>query len=277
MQKLDRLGWAASSTFRIGEWHIGVRSKTFEADELVRRFLSSYLTEGIEAPANFSVVLRTPGDEQTTLSKLYRDHSTVVRSPRRPSRVLKGLAEHLSEYLDLNPKDLLKLRMAALVRDGEAILVPASIVVWMDTLVPRLNGRGAQLLDAPFAMVDPTRGELVVLPPPLDVDETIVQLLDAQADPGVGSEPPPVLPGRYPVRGLSLFSGAGAEVRPLSLAASLAGAAPYVHNHPALGTAFVVESLRRLFAGFGHPLALGSPYEGDLATRLLSTSGSGDL
>ena len=90
----------ASSTFEIGDWYLGVRSTSERADQLIRRFLAAHYVEDVEAPPNCSVALADPAPRRSAvqdLHLLYRSSSLVVRT-RSPSRVLRGLAAHLSAF-----------------------------------------------------------------------------------------------------------------------------------------------------------------------------------
>jgi hypothetical protein len=173
---VDRLGWAASSTFKVGQWCLGVRSNSTETDSLVRELLRSYLVEdldGVEPPPNYSVVLHAGdgrGGGTRGLSFLYRSSLAVVRS-RSALRVLQGLSTYLGahELADSGREGLLVIDAVAIV-GRRAVLLPSFLRNYMEPgkLGGRLRRGGVTLVDAPMALVDPEAGELIV--PPCDLE-----------------------------------------------------------------------------------------------------------
>jgi hypothetical protein len=88
--------WTANENLRIGEYHVGVRSDSEAAAEIVRRAFEAELGEDDpDVPANYSVVLGEPvSGVSKDLRLLMFANTTVVRS-RSPRRVLQALAAHL--------------------------------------------------------------------------------------------------------------------------------------------------------------------------------------
>ena len=234
---------------------------------MIRAALSTYMVDGLEAPPNFSVVLADDGGQPhlaSGLNFLYRNHVAIVRS-RRPSRVLSGLFAYLAGYLTPPSNGLLRVPGVGLVKNGRAVVAPTNITTWTDILAPRLNRNGVQFVDAPSVALDADRGELVVEETALVVDRTALAALGQQR---AGSEPPAVEPGRYPLDGWALFVGDEEDMGPLSIANGIVAAGPGVIHHAGLKPERVIEALGRLF-GSAQPVAVGSPYEGDLASKLV--------
>ena len=264
MGKLDRLVWAASSTYHIGPLHIGVRTDAEWLDGIIRKALSAYHVSGVEAPANFSIVVpqsKLNGGPKG-LNMLYEGHSNLVRS-RRPERVVRALFHHLAKYLPDESNGFLKVSDLALVRDGRSILVPRGVVTWMGQLAPRLNRAGWQFVDHPWSTLDLDTAELVIPPPILTIDDG----WEAEISAGrTQREPAAVGPGRYPLTGWGVYS---AEERVMSRAAGVAAVAVTVLNPSELGARKTLQWLLDL-AEAVPVTGLGSPVEGDFPARLMA-------
>jgi len=107
---------------------------------------------------------------------------------------------------------------------------------------------------------------MVVEEPGLVVDRAA--LAELNRDGSTGREPASVKPGRYPLVGWALFTGAEDQIGPISTAKGIVAAAPGVMHHSELEAEQVMKALGRIFART-KPVAVGSPYEGDLASKLL--------
>lgn len=244
--------------------HIGVRTDTEWLDGVLQEALADYYVPGVEAPPNFSIVLprSEAGGPSTGLNMLYESHTNLVRS-RYPDRVLRGLFQHLTKYLPVETDGMLRVSALALVRGDEAILVPRTIVTWMDLLAPRLNRAGWQFVDQPWSTIDLDAAELVVNPPTLPIDAAIFDRFDAKES---SREPVAISPGRFPLVGWGVFS---AEERMMSRAAGAAAAAPTILNPAEYGVHEAVQGLIALTERTP-VMGLGNPLEGDFAGRLTS-------
>jgi hypothetical protein len=263
MAKLDRLVWAASSTFHIGPHLLGVRSDSEWLDGLIRRALAEHHVPDVEAPANFSVVV--PRDDSGSAAKglnmLYEGHTNLVRS-RHAGRVLRALFQHLSKHVPSESGGYLRVSDLALVRDNRSILVPRNIVTWMDQLAPRLNRAGWQFVDQPWSTIDLETGALVVPPATLEVDASWEAEISAVQS---GREPGPVAPGRYRLSGWGVYS---VEEKVMSRAAGVASTIAKVLNPLDFGVRDTLEAMIDL-SGRISVAGLGSPFENDFATRLM--------
>lgn len=261
---MDRLVWAASSTYHIGPLHIGIRTDSEWLDGVIREALSAYHVSGVEAPANFSIVVpqsKLNGGAKG-LNMLYEGHTNLVRS-RHAERVLRALFQHLAKYVPAEPNGFLRVSDLALVRDGRSILVPRSTVTWMDRVAPRLNRAGWQFVDHPWSTLDLDTAELVVPPPILTVDDGWEKKIGAGQS---QREPDAIRPGRYPLAGWGVFS---AEERVMSRAEGVAAAAKTVLNPSEQGVRETLQWLLDL-AGRIPVTGLGSPFEGDYPGRLMA-------
>lgn len=241
---MDRLGWAATSTFRVGEYLVGVRSDSDVTDALVRRLLAGSLVEGPVAPPNYSLILSSPnGDGQRGLSQVFRSSTAVVRTRRR-RRALLGLLSWLHGHLPADGS-LLHLQAMATVGPQGAALAPWTLISSLEKLQPRLHRRGVQVLDAYGARLDLATGDLVVTEPPLAFDPAVLaEVEDDQRS--SGRELPPVPPGRYPVRGWAHWpqpQGGGTR------AACLAQATSLLVNRAQVDPQQALTGLARVLAG----------------------------
>lgn len=208
MSELDRLVWAATSTFRIGSVHVGVRSSSEGVDELLRELLADYVADVGGAPPNYSVLAAPPSAGRRArrqVHQLFRSSHAVARR-RSAAAVVRALLGHLSGQATQLDEGLLAVRGTALVgRDGHAVLAPAALVDDLARVQPQLRRHGLRMVDAPFATVDPATAELVVPGLSLVLNPTGLDRLRGWelAEPLEG----PVAPGRYPLLAWAQFAG----------------------------------------------------------------------
>ena len=205
----------------------------------MRRALGAEVVPDVEAPPNYSIVLAASRNEGRVreLHRLFQSTRLVLRT-RDPVRLLHGLANYLSAFLP-PPEGLLRTAAMAVVADGEAVLVPGSLLSAVKLVQPRLHRAGFQIADVPVTLLAPDTAELVVPEPGVTVDEAVIE--------GVGggspmSEPRRVTPGRYPVRAWLMNVGADEE-GPVTRATAVAGAFSWVHVD---GTDEIAGVLERL-------------------------------
>ncbi|MEO7556110.1 MAG: PqqD family peptide modification chaperone [Acidimicrobiales bacterium] len=194
--------WGPTRAYDLGDFYVGIRADTPEADELVARVLvRHHVAVADEPPPNYSVVL-APGSasgQARGLNLLLDGGTTVVRS-RSPQRVVRALLHHLSarvtvESLLADRRYLAVVGLPA-VRGGRAYLLPNALR-FSDQAQPRLAVAGFSLVDVPFAVVDVLDAALVVPEPALHVDHAALELVP---DPVSGrAEGGWVPPGRYPL------------------------------------------------------------------------------
>ena len=221
--------WTPTVAYRVGEYHLGIRADTPAAADVVHRFLAAHhVGDDPNVPANFSVVLGDDsggGDRRPSardLKLLLQASASVVRS-RSSRRVLAGLASFLAAYVPdralRHATGLLRTLNLALVVDGEAVLLPPAVRGAVEQLQPRIARFGAQLVDEPSALLDPVRQELVVAEPALTLDRSV---LDELPDPAPSrSEPPAVVPGRYPLRAWAMWDSGVPDAPELTPAEAL--------------------------------------------------------
>jgi len=169
VDRLDELDWGPTITFRVGDLHVGVRSTDPEVDNLLRVALSAYVDNDTEAPVNFS--LRIGGKErrgQVGLNILYQASDQLARSTA-PGDVVRALFAHLASYASGPVDGRLRLRVAAVLFNGDAVLVTPELAPVVLDVEPRLRWSGLQLIESPVVDIDATTRELVVSPPAIDL------------------------------------------------------------------------------------------------------------
>jgi hypothetical protein len=138
----------------------------------------------------------------------------------------------------------MRVSATAMVRDGEAVLVPAGLVDFVKQLQPRLAKAGLCIVDSPRTLLDLTTRELVVPEPTVPYDASVI----AELDEGVklGSELPWIRPGRYPL-GAWCLPRSPEHLGELSPAVAVTAALPTLFDLDDLRTE--VDRLADLFAG----------------------------
>lgn len=209
--ELGGLTWTATDAFVVGDYHLGVRSGSTATADVVRRVLRAHHVADVTPPANFSVVAGGLGlADAEPANVLYRGARTVVRSDSA-GRVIRALVNHLAAFLPVDPTPgVLRLAAVALVRDGHAAIAPANAAPSLPAIEQGLNAAGVRVVDQPWAWVDCARLELVVPPPPLQLDLAALENVDADLGCTPGGDGSGVLPGRYPLSGVGLGVGAAA-------------------------------------------------------------------
>lgn len=227
----------------MGDWHLGVRSNTREADAILRELLRAHLAPDVSAPPNYSLWLaERNGDRRGVreLHMLFRSWRKVTRA-RSTGRAVRALLHHLESHLPA-PDDALAVRAHALLTARhEAVLVPWGLGM-EDDHEPRLRRFGVNVVDSPRATIDLVSGEMLVRPSRLEVDEQVL----AEVDAGDGSTPRRrewVAPGAYPIKAWLLpAAGDGGQ---FSTASAVAAAVGLVTNASTLGGRAMLEGLAR--------------------------------
>ncbi len=284
---IDHLAWVAKSTFRVGEWALGVRSASAAADRALRAVLAAHLVD-LDAPANFSVVLtdRHESGAPRPLNFLYRSSAPVVRT-RRPDRVLNALLAHLSGFAAppaaRHDAGLLRIDGAAFVAGGRAIVAPAMLREALEPIESGLNRAGVQVVDEPFLLIDPQAARLVVPEPHVQLDADARTRFERQFA-ATGREPAPLGPGRYPLLAWAFVTGPEMIGR-LPAAQGIGAALRQVVNAGDLGAQASLDAMVRRVRGdragraLVEPAARAGPLAGRSRTgsRRAVTEGTDDL
>ena len=217
--------WAATRTYRIGEYHVGVRVDSEATGAVLDRLLPGARVADDRAGHSYSVSLpdsatwlesRHPasGPQPPVASGGVRRLNTFVSTggsgvlrSRDPARVLRALLTCLGdELVETTLADgLVRVNARAVVIDGEAVLLPAAFDSLGPRLQPELAQAGAAPVDVTHPLVDLRTAELVMQEPLVHHDPDLLaemtDVADASALLGPNTpERPAVLPGRYPLR-----------------------------------------------------------------------------
>jgi thiol-disulfide isomerase/thioredoxin len=219
--------WTGTRAYAIQGYHVGVRYDAPETAEVLDRLFAGSRVNDRRAPDNYSVALggtpTTKGSGASRSLKLLVHGSTQLVRSRSGGRVLHALLQYLTG--DLTPVDPSSTRVAAtaVVRDGEAMLLPAGLVDFVKQLQPRFARAGLCLVDTPRTLVDLSARQLVVPEPAVAHDPSVIAELDAGVT--LGRELPWVRPGRYPLR--TWFLAREPDLRgPMSTAQAVTAALP---------------------------------------------------
>lgn len=194
--------WKGTRAYALGGYHVGIRYDDDATADLLDRFFVGATVNDRRAPDNYSVALggtpTTKGAGSSRSLKLLVHGSTQLVRSRSAARALAALLQYVSA--DLEPADpaLTQVNVTAVLRDGEALLLPAGLVSYVKQLQPRLAKAGMGIVDTPRTLVDLATCELVVPEPVVGFDASVLDELDATTK--LGSELPWVRPGRYPLR-----------------------------------------------------------------------------
>jgi len=257
--------WAATSTYAFGPLHIGVRASTLRLKALLDEVLADRLVTDGRAPDNFSVDLGDATAGASSFFFLLRGSEKLVRT-RDISRLVLGLLRHLEAFLPpMTEEPLLETGLAALVRNGRAVLLPRAALSSPEIVGRRLYAHGVLTLDAPYVAVSPVTRSLVVPALSTAIPAQARSRLEELAPAGAREQV--VGPGRYPIVGIvgfvaepgdsfglahAVHSAVAHLARPADPAQTLAAAVALCAELPRLG------------------LPMGKP--GEIATSLLALS-----
>lgn len=198
--------WQGTRAYALGRHHVGIRYDTPETAEVLDRLFAGARVNDRRVPDNYSVALGSAraadGAAVSHSLKLLVHGSTQLVRSRSSGRVLAALLQYLSSDLlsDLASAapSFVHVSSTAVVRDGDALLLPPGLVNAVKQLQPRLAKAGIGMVDTPRTLLDVDARELVVPEPVVAHDPAVIDDLDAGAT--LGNELPRVRPGRYPLR-----------------------------------------------------------------------------
>lgn len=199
MDKVDRLGWAASSNFLVNGRYVGVRSDSGATDAFVRALLRAYVADTDEQPRpNYGLRLTDPAATgRRELSTAFRSSLLTCRS-RDPGRAARAMVRAVAHHTGAVPLDgCLVVQAVVLARDGRAVLAPWPLLSRLDRAGAVLARAGVAAADHDIALIDAASGQLVVPEIALEVDwSALAPFAGARSGP---TEPPVLAPGRYDI------------------------------------------------------------------------------
>jgi len=169
-----------------------------DVDAWLRSELRMYVEDGPPAAALYGLIT---GDRDTAvgtgLHRLYAHDGNIVARSTDRARVVGALASHLAQYSMSADTSLGFFGGHTLVKDREAVVVPAHLWSQLPRLARVARKYGFTLADTPTVAVSADTGELVI-PEPL-LDETNVPTTRSLANRSVVD--PVAAPGRYHIAG----------------------------------------------------------------------------
>ena len=151
----------------------------------------------------------------------------------------------------------IRVQATAALRGVDAILLPPALYQWAKQLQPRFARVEIALADVPYPEIDLATGEVVIPEPAVPHRAGVLDRVDDGVR--LGTEPPPVPPGRYPLT--AWFFGRGADdAGDLTPAVATVAALPIV-----LGTDDVRERVEQLGALFTRTRGVGITYDSEAA------------
>jgi hypothetical protein len=243
--------WAASTTLRIGDVYVGVRSDPAELSNHLRRALARHVVEGVHAPPNYSVRLENrdaghPGPVRAYV--LYRSQCLLLRTRTR-NRLMRALVRSLESHLGVR-HELVRLRQLAVVGPTEALILPHELFWRLEAMEPRLHAHGMWLVDPPFVDIDVSSRTLVLAQPTVDEDDRAIA---AGPDPHPSRGRVGPVPGRYPIREWAILRSdeGGTPTAREALGTLLPLLDPEIHPSDAIEAMAHVLSATRL-SSIGH-------------------------
>jgi hypothetical protein len=188
---MSRLVWATTTTIRVGDLHIGVRSATPLIRDALEAALTLHVVDDPAAPASHAI--HAPSDLPIGARPLYRvfeECSPVFVTPSL-DRAVAVLAGYLADYLPPEgaPATTVDLDASAVIRADGAILIPWQVPYLQPASEQRIRRVEAKVLERRHVRVDTTTREVDV-PSSVLVDGTAFGRTDS-VTPG----------GRYRIRG----------------------------------------------------------------------------
>lgn len=197
---LARLNWSAHSVIAVGDRYVGVRSNSADADRLLRRVFAGHVVDSVTAPSCFYSLIvgptapSRPGVEP--LNVVFRVGVTVART-RSVRRAFRALSAYASSHADVGPAPgLARFAGVALVGDRPGVLLPleALHLVGHPGFERSVERLGLRVADGVYVDVDPGTADVVVSPPELSVEASVLDDFASVDPPGTF---PGVEPGRY--------------------------------------------------------------------------------
>ncbi len=248
MDKLDHLGWVASSTLDVGDTVFEIRSTSEEFSAWIDDVFSAYLTDE-EAGAYLSVVApKVDASKPRSVREfnlLYKGTGEIVRTLHLPT-VARVLMSEIEMFLYLDRDDAIYSSVVPISANGATAIVPEGLVNALAGMGRKLKRAGITLPAARAVAIEPTTGR--VLPPPRLLDLP-ADALERLGDLGSGNGNPdratidgPVSPT---VVLTSQYAGGEMALQPVSRARALQSLTTSVINLEKLGGT-ALEGLARI-------------------------------
>ena len=208
--EFEQVDWTGTISVHLRDnVYAGVRFNDPGMQEAVTHGLGDRVVEGLEPIPYYTLRIGTPGRRaKTPLHYLYIGTRPVVAS-RDLSRLVDGLAAHLSAETDLSPDGYLAYAAAVMTPRG-MFLAPGELVTMAKAFDRVLRPAGFSIVDVPAVRLDLDRRQVIVAEPvvPVSVGAATLGAL------GPSVPEAKVAPGSYDLAGWLMGVGAD-EVGPL--------------------------------------------------------------
>ncbi len=213
MDKVNRLGWAGTSSYQFGDWLIGVRSADAPTHASIRSILASHLCTDGAPPPNFSVRLSPPDADRTVdghLHLLFHGCTLAVRT-RSAHDLLRELLRRIEEETRGGNSSVLQFDVTAHVdRRGSALLLPQVGGRTSHRWRSQLRAEGWRPVPGQISDIDMSSGELVVQTPDFHLDPAALEAFSRRFAAEGAHEAAP--DGRYPVAAWIFVDQTGHDV-----------------------------------------------------------------
>lgn len=195
--------WEGVAAFDVKDVRVGLRYNNEATLQLLEKLLPGARVDDPSVTDNLSVAAYEKGEASSSrLNLLVRNGLQTVRTRSR-RRLLRGLLGYMDMLTGDADPDLLSVEGIAVVRDGEAFVLPSLLYNMWSLVQPKLTRLGLRPVDRPFVLIDPADAAIVVPEPSLPYDKSVVDT----CEPETSEDPLEVPPGRYPMRRWLLNGG----------------------------------------------------------------------
>jgi hypothetical protein len=225
---LFRLGEAGTTTYRVGERLVGVRTNDPSPGARLRDLLRAHVVANVEAPPNLSLFLGDGEGPVRALHRLYLGGSVVLHT-RSEGRLLRAALSYLDGFA-APPPGSVRVNARLLVRDDAAVLVDGLLTGQVDRIERRLERLGYQVADLPGPALDAETAEVALWPPRLEIDGAARAALDCEYPPDRREFL--LVDARLPIRAVVAFGSEPQRDDGVSPARRLAGLAHFAVTGP---------------------------------------------
>jgi hypothetical protein len=242
MAKLDRLGWAVRRSYEVAGIAFGVRtnSETFAA--WLDDALGAYRIDE-EMPSYYSVLIADAGKPGKRFHLVYAETRVLVRS-RSLETVARALFSQFEFLLLPERDDAIYAEMTVLASNGRRALVPPLLLPLLESFSRReIDASGLVLPSTTTVAIDPSSGDIVPMPPVLDVRSgTLEELARSETQ---EAEPRVVVDHPFAVDAVVTFGSSMDIVTPVSKAETLYRTASHSLNLGRIGGEIGLGGLRK--------------------------------
>jgi hypothetical protein len=242
MEKLDRLGWAVRSSYEVDGLAFGVRTNSEAFAAWMDEALAAYSIPD-ELPSYYSILIADEGKPGKRFHLLYEETKVLARS-RNLETIARALLSQLELLLLPERDDAIYAEMTVFAANGRRALAPGLVLPLLEAYSHReLERSGIVLPCSTTVAIDPGTGDLVPMPPVLDLPPDALERLP-RFDMG-DVEPRIVVDRAFAVDAVVSLGDPTASVGPVSKAAALYRTASHSLNLGRIGDELALKGLRK--------------------------------